>query len=312
MKFKKKQYLLIVSLGFLIVVSIIPRIHANSDEYELKIDDNSIIVYEVIDADEEKIEDLLDIADLDDDDFDYEEDDKIKYDVSSISGGSDEDDYVIYYKRYVNGEDHGAGAENIAKDPKDLAEDLEDLELDDYSITFVLTDTEDYIDEVGDEVSDTYKPFISTSGSSIVLNASFGGFLYWLKMDYDKRGILEEMSLVYDGEEIFNMEQKNYAKSPQVSFFWILIFILIIISVVIIAIIALVVFLMKKSKKKEPAKGSSPYISPVDTKTEQLTKTQVVTGAGIEKEPQKVQYCPECGEKRESDADFCVYCGYKF
>jgi hypothetical protein len=137
------------------------------------IDENSTVVWEVIDADEDQIEYLLERTDLDEDDFDYEEEDKIKYEIRSITENSEEEYYIISYDHYENDEDHGTKAERVAMDPEELAEDLEeDFELDDYSITFVLTDTEDYIDDVGDDVSDIYKPFVYTSGS---LDLSFSG-----------------------------------------------------------------------------------------------------------------------------------------
>lgn len=297
---------------FLIFSSITPIIYCDSDEYEIDIDENSTIVWEVIDADEEQIDYLLSVTELDEDDFDYEEEDKIKYEINSISEISEDEYYVISYDQYENDENQGAKAERIAMDPEELAEDLEDFELDDYSITFVLTDTEDYIDEVGDDVSDTYKPFVYTSGSSIILNGSVGGFLFWLKMDYDEHGILEELSLVYDGAEIFNMEQKSYTKSNQLPLFWLIIVGLLIISSIIIVVVALVVILTKKAKKKRPLKAPAPIKPGAEAEPEQLTKTQIASEAEIKEEPEKTQYCTNCGIKRETDAAFCPYCGYKY
>lgn len=312
MKIQTKHNLLTIIVVFLTLFSITPLFYCDSDEYEIGIDENSTIVWEVIDADEDQIEYLLSETDLDEDDFDYEEEDKIKYEINSISEVSDEEYYVISYDHYENDEHQGSKAERIAMDPEDLAEDLEDFELEDYSITFVLTDTEDYIDEVGDKVSDTYKPFVYTSGSSIILNGSVGGFLFWLKMDYDERGILEEISLVYKGQEIFNMEQKSYTKSNDLPLFWLIIVVLLILSAVIIVVVALIVVLTKKAKKKRAPKAPAPIKPFADAEPEQLTKTQIVPEAEIEKEPDKTQYCMNCGTKRDTDAAFCSYCGSKF
>ncbi len=312
MMIQKTHNFLLVIVVFLVLFSMTPAIYCDSDEYEVGIDENSTIVWEVIDADEDQIEYLLSVTDLDKDDFDYEKEDKIKYEINSISEVSDEEYYIISYDYYENDEDQGPKAERIAMDPEDLAEDLEDLELDDYSITFVLTDTEDYVDKVGDKVSDTYKPFIYSSGSSVILNGSFGGFLFWLKMDYDKRGILEEISLVYDGKEIFNMEQRSYTKSNQLPLFWLIIILLLIISAIVIVVVALVVVLTKKAKKKRLPKAPTPIKPSADAEPEQLTKTQVVSQAEIKKEPVKTQFCANCGTKRDADAEFCTYCGSKF
>ena len=198
-------------------------------------------------------------------------------------------------------------------DPGDLAEDLEeDFELDDYSITFVLTDTEDYIDEVGDEISDTYKPFVYTSGASVILNGSVGGFLFWLKIDYDEHGILEEISLVYDGQEIFNMEQKSYTKSDRLPVIWVIIIVLLIIAAIIIIVIAIIVVVVKKAKRKKVPKAVEPT-KPSDTvETEQIPKTQLPPKEEVKKEPKKKQFCANCGTERDKDATFCTYCGSKF
>ena len=149
------------------------------------------------------------------------------------------------------------------------------------------------------------------SGSSIVLNGSIGAFLFWLKMDYDEHGILEEMSLVYDGEEIFNMEQRSYTKSNVLPLFWGLIIMLLVIVGVIILVVALVVVLIKKSKKKR-APMAPVLIKPApDTQPEQLAETQKVSVTQVEKESEKILYCPNCGAKKDSDALFCTYCGSK-
>ncbi len=312
MKIPKKHNLLTIIVVLLTICSITPIFYCDSDEYEIGIEENSKVVWEIIDADEDQLEQLLSLTDLDEDDFDYEEEDKIKYEINSISEVSDEEYYVISYDHYENDEDKGTKAERIAMDPEELSEDLEDFELDDYSITFVLTDTEDYIDEVGDKVSDTYKPFIYTSGSSIILNGSVGGFLFWLKMDYDERGILEEMSLVYKGEEIFNMEQKSYTKSNELPLLWLLIVGLIIFSAIIIVVVALVVVLTKRAKKKRVPKAPAPIKPSAYAEPEQLAKIQLVSETETKKGPEKTQYCVNCGTKKEKDATYCVYCGSKF
>ncbi len=312
MRIQKKHNFLLVSILFLVLFSMTPAIYCDSDEYEMGIDENGIIVWEVIDADEDQIEYLLSVAELDEDDFDYEEEDEIKYEINSITEVSDEEYYIISYDEYENDEDQGTKAEKIAMDPGELAEDLEDFELDDYSITFVLTDTEDYIDEVGDDVSDTYKPFVYTSGSSVILNGSVGSFLFWLKMDYDKHGILEEILLVYDGQEIFNMEQKSYTKSNRLPLIWIIIIFLLIIGAIITIVIALIVVLTKHAKKKKPKKVPTPSEPSVIAEPEQLEKTQIVSEDEAKKKPKKTQFCSNCGAERDTDSAYCTYCGSKF
>lgn len=297
---------------FLVLFSITPVAYCNNDEYEVGIAENSTIVWEVIDVDEDQIEYLLSVTDLDEDDFDYEEEDKIKYEINTISEVSDDEYYIISYDEYENDENQGARAERVAMDPGELAEDLEeDFQLDDYSITFILTDTEDYIDEVGDDVSDPYKPFVYTSGSSIILNSSVGD-LFWLKMDYDEHGILEEISLVYNGQEIFNMELKSYTKSNQPPLFWIIIVLLLIIGAVIIVVVALVIVLTKKAKKKRPPKAPVLIKPATEAEPEKLTKTKIAPEAESKKELDKTKFCVNCGSERDTDAAYCTYCGAKF
>ena len=308
---KIQNFLPLIILCF-VLFSVTPVIYCDSDEYELGIDENSTVVWEVIDADEDQIEYLLSVAELDEDDFDYEEEDKIKYEINSITENSEEEYYIISYNQYENDEDKGSKAERIAMDPDELADDLEDFELDDYSITFVLTDTEDYIDEVGDDVSDEYKPFVYTSGSSVILNGSVGGFLFWLKMDYDERGILEELSLVYDSNEIFNMEQKSYTKSDRLPLIWGIIIVLIILGAIVTLVIALIVVLTKHAKKKKPPKAPAPTKPSDAAESEQLEKTQIVSEDTAKEEPKKTQFCPNCGTERDMDSTYCTYCGAKF
>ena len=124
MKIQTKHNLLTIIVIFLILFSISPVFYCDSDEYEIDIDENSTIVWEVIDADEDQIEYLLSVTDLDEDDFDYEEEDKIKYEINSIGEVSDEEYYMISYNHYENDEEKGSKTERIAMDPEDLAEDL--------------------------------------------------------------------------------------------------------------------------------------------------------------------------------------------
>ena len=312
MTIQKIQNFLPLIILCLVLFSVTPVIYCDSDEYEIGIDENSTVVWEVIDADEDQIEYLLSVAELDEDDFDYEEEDKIKYEINSITEVSDEEYYIISYNQYENDEDQGSKTERVAMEPDELAEDLEDFELDDYSITFVLTDTEDYIDEVGDDVSDAYKPFVYTSGSSVILNGSVLSFVFWLKMDYDERGILEELSLVYDGQEIFNMEQKSYTKSDRLPLIWVIIIVLIILGAIVTLVIALIVVLTKHAKKKKPPKVSAPT-KPSDTaEPEQLEKTKIISEDKEKEEPKKTHFCSNCGTEIDIDATYCAYCGAKF
>jgi hypothetical protein len=310
MKIQKKKNLLTIIVTLLILFSIIPVFYCDTDDYEIDVDENGKVVWEVTDVDEDELDNLLSLSDLDADEFDYEEEDRIKYEINSISEVPDEY-YVINYNYYENDEDLGAKSEKIAMDPGDMAEDWEDLSLDDYSVMFVLTDTKDYLDEFGDEVSDSYKKFIYNSGSSIILNGTIGGFLFWLEMDYDDRGIIEEFTLVYDGQEIFKMEQKNYSRSTESPF--LLLVILIIIGIIILSgVVALIVVLSKKAKKQKKVITPTPIISPYKSEGETSIKTNEVTETEVKKEPEKTEYCPNCGSEKEKDAVFCTYCGSKF
>jgi hypothetical protein len=309
---QKKYYLLFIVIILLPLFSIMPICYCDSDDYELGIDENRKVVWEVTDVDEDELEQFLASSNLDEDDFDYEEEDTFVYEINSITEVSDQY-YSIEFYYYENDKNEGLKSEKIAIDPEDMADDWEDQTLDDYSLEFVLTDTDDYLDEFGDKVSDTYKDLIYTSGSSIILNATVGGFLFWLKMKYDKRGILEDYSLVYDGVQLFEIELKNYSKTNELPLFLIIIGIVIII-IIVVAVITVVVVLNKKAKIKKKTTTTTPIGSPVDIKTEDTTKTKEVSKVEIKKESEKIDniYCENCGSKRELNAQFCPYCGTKF
>jgi hypothetical protein len=309
---QKKYYLLFIIVTLLPLFSITPKSYCASDDYKVGIAENSKVVWEVTNVDKDKLEQFLSSANLNEDDFDYKEDDKFIYEINSITEVSDKY-YLISFNYYENDENKGPKSEKIAKDPKDMAEDWEDQSLDDYSVMFVLTDTKEYLKEFGNKISDTYKNLIYTTSSSIILNGTVGSFLFWLKMKYDKRGILEEFSLVYDSAELFKIELKNYSKTNELPFFLIIIGIIIVI-IVIAAVIAVVVVLNKKAKVKRKAITTTPIVPPADVKTEDLTKAKGVSDAEIKKEPGKREniYCENCGSKRELNAKFCPFCGNKF
>ena len=310
MKIQKKYDFLTFSVMILILFSISPAFYCDSDDYELDVDENGNVVWEVTDVDQDQLDSLLSLADLDADEFDYEEEDRIKYEINSINEISNEY-YIITYNYYENDEDLGARSEKIAMDPGDMAEDWEDLSLDDYSVMFVLTDTKDYLNEFGDEVSDSYKKIVYNSGSSIIINGSVGGFFFWLEMDYDDRGIIEEFSLVYKGQEIFKMVQKNYSRSTE-SPSLVLIFLIVIGIIILLAVVGLIVVLSKKSKKQNKLITPAPKVSPVKLEAETMIKTKEAPKTEIEKEHIKPVYCQNCGSEREKDAIFCTYCGSKF
>jgi hypothetical protein len=310
MKIQKNYNLLTYILMILILFSISPKFYCASNDYEVGVDENGKIVWEVTDVDKDELDYLLSLSDLDVDEFDYEEEDRIKYEINSINEISDEY-YIINYDYYENDENLGAKSEKIAMDPGDMAEDWEDLSLDDYSVMFVLIDTKDYLKEFGDEVSESYKKYIYNSGSSIILNGTIGGFLFWFEMDYDDRGIIEEFSLVYDGQEIFKMEQKNYSRSTEAPFFLLLLFI-VIGTIILSGVVVVIVVLSKKSKKQKKLITPTPIYSPAKAETENLIKTKEVSKTEIEGVPEKTVYCQNCGAEREKDAIFCTYCGSKF
>ncbi|MFX0070102.1 MAG: zinc ribbon domain-containing protein [Candidatus Hermodarchaeota archaeon] len=311
MKIQKLHNSLTVVMMVLILFSMSPLFYCDSDDYEIDVDENSKVVWKVSDVDEDKLDYLLSVSDVDVDEFDYEEDDKITFEINSIDEISDEY-YIIRYDYYENDEELGTRAEYIAMDPEDLADDLEDLALEEYSTMFVLTDTRDYLDEFGDEVADIYKNIIYNAGSSIIINSTIGTFLFWLEMEYDDRVILEELSLVYDVQEIFKMEQKNYSRLPEFPIFLVLIIIIIIVIVVLLGVVGLIVFFNKNAKKNRKIITPIPTESPDKTEELSLVKSKEDSKTESEREPVKTLYCPNCGTEKEKDAVFCTYCGTKF
>lgn len=317
MMIRKSYYLLTLIIVFIPLISLTPLVYCDSDDYDLGIEENTIVVWRINEVDKEQIEDFFEDSDeLDDSYFDYEEDDKIRFEINTISENSEEEYYTVSYTEFVNDESKGARAQRIAMDPKDIAEDWEeDLDLGEFSIMFILTDTKDYLDDFEDEIDPIYKPFVYVSGSSIIINNTLLMPHFWLKMDYDEDGILEEFSFVLDGDEIFAMELRSYSKQDQFPLLGLIIAIVIItILAVVIGVVVLVVVLVKKAKKKSKVVPPAPQKPPVDTKPEGVIRTKEPTEAEVKKEPEKIDYgyCENCGSKRESDATFCSYCGSKF
>jgi len=314
---RKSYYLLTLTIVLIPLISLTPLVYCDSDDYDLGIEENTKVVWRINEVDEEKLEDFFDDSDeLDDSYFDYEEDDKVRFEINSISENSEEEYYTVSYTEFVNDESKGARAQRIAMDPKDMAEDWEeDLDLGEFSIMFILTDTKDYLDDFEDEIDPIYKPFVYVSGSSIIINNTFLMPHFWLKMEYDEDGILEEFTFVLDGDEIFAMELRSYSKQDQFPLLGLIIAIIIItILAVVIGVVVLVVVLVKKARKKTKVVPPVPQKPPVDTKPEGVIRTKEPTEAEVKKEPEKIDYgyCENCGSKRESDATFCSYCGSKF
>ncbi len=314
---RKSYCLLTLTIVLIPLISLTPLVYCDSDDYDLGIEENTKAVWRINEVDEEQIEDFFEDSDeLDDSYFDYEEDDKVRFDINTISENSEDEYYTVSYNEFVNDESNGARAQRIAMDPKDMAEDWEeDLDLGEFSIMFVLTDTRDYLHDFEDEIDPIYKLFVYVSGSSIIINNTLLTPHFWLKMDYSEDGILEEFTFVLDGDEIFAMELRSYSKQDQFPLLGLIIAIVIItLLAVVIGVVVLVVVLVKKAKKKRKVVPATPQKPPVDTKPEGLIRTKELTEAGVKKEPEKTDYgyCENCGSKRESDAAFCSYCGSKF
>ncbi len=314
---RKSYCLLTLTIVLIPLISLSPLVYCDIDDYDLGIEENSVAVWRINEVDEDKLEEFFDDSDeLDDSYFDYEEDDKVRFEISSISENSEEEYYTVGYTEYVNDESKGARAQRIAMDPKDIAEDWEeDLDLGEFSIMFILTDTKDYLDDFDDEIDPIYKPFVYVSGSSIIINNTLLMPHFWLKMDYSEDGILEEFTFVLDGDEIFAMELRSYSKQDQFPLLGLIIAIVIItILAIVIGVVVLVVVLVKKAKKKRKIVPATPQKPPVDTKPEGVIRTKEPAEAGVKEEPEKIDYgfCEKCGSKRESDEAFCSYCGSKF
>ena len=300
---RRKSYcFLILAIVLIPLISLTPLVYCDSDDYDLGIEENTIVVWRINEVDKEQIEDFFEDSDeLDDSYFDYEEDDKVRFDINTISENSEGEYYTVSYTEFVNDESNGARAQRIAMDPKDMAEDWEeDLDLGEFSIMFVLTDTRDYLHDFEDEIDPLYKLIVYVSGSSIIINNTFLTPHFWLKMDYSEDGILEEFSFVVEGDEIFGMELRSYSKQDQFPLLGVIIaIVLITILAIVIGVVVLVVVLVKKAKKKRKVIPAAPQEPPE---------------AEVKKEPEKIDFgfCEKCGSKRESDAAFCSYCGSKF
>ena len=317
MMIRKSYYFLTFIIVLIPLISLSPLAYCDSDDYELGIEENTKVVWRINEVDEEQIEDFFEDSDeLDDSYFDYEEDDKIKFEISSISENSEEEYYTVSYTEYVNDESEGARAQRIAMDPKDMAEDWEeDFDLGGFSIMFILTDTKDYLDDFEDEIDPIYKYFVYVSGSSIIINNTLLTPHFWLKMDYNEDGILEEFTFVLDGDEIFAMELRSYSKQDQFPLLGLIIAIVIItLLAIVVGVVVLVVVLVKRAKKKRKVVPTAPIKTQVDTKPEEVIRTKEPVEAGIKEELEKIDYgfCEKCGSKRESNAAFCSYCGSKF
>jgi len=319
----KKKYLIFLITVIIFNLALIPVVFVRSDDYDLSIDENTVIEWEVTTANEDELEQYFSYStDYDESDFDYEEGDEIKVEISSIT--EYDDYYYVECKYYENSENQGYLYEKVAIDPADLAEDLAEDYGDSYSVVFICTDTKDYLAEFDENVPPAYSYFVYASGSALFINLTSSGYPYCIIVEYDEDGIQEKLSLLKDNLLIFEMELQDVSHLNPFATFLMIFIIVNIVVIILIAVIVTVVILSKRSKKKvspktqptpqlTPTPAPQPYAIPkvsIPTQPTEFPKEKLETEEGEAKVEAK--YCEHCGALKDKDDKFCPFCGVKY
>jgi len=299
-------------LSFLILV--IPSASADSDEYDLGFDENTEITWEFKRVNEEKLEEFLDVYDIDylALDLDYKEGDKLMYKLTNYD--DEEDYYKLYFNVYEDDELIGYTHAKIAKDPEDLAADLfDDISQIDftYDFIFVLPKTKDYIQEFGAAIPAIYNLFVGVSYRSIIIDSTVVGLQDIIVLKYDDDGILEEFKIYYQGYLILVIELDDVSKN-EFNLYLFSIIIMTIVIIVVVNIVVAIVLITKHKKKREIADRTlAPKKEIISSEATKGSISPMITDKStiiLE----DINYCEMCGTKRKLNNKFCTNCGNKF
>ncbi|MFW9899474.1 MAG: zinc ribbon domain-containing protein [Candidatus Thorarchaeota archaeon] len=297
---------LIITLNF----AILPIIFADDDDYDVGFDENTVIVWRCETAKEYYLEQFYAI--VEDYDFEYldiEEEDKIKFEIRSIT---EYDDYYTVYFTFFEGKDlddsdnKGIYSETISKDPEDLIESWLYGEEFETSILFILTDTKDYLKELNENIPQIFQIAAYATCTTLVLNGTAIGFPYWITIRFNDDGILDRLELYYEKMLIYEIELRSV--KPSENYFVIILLVIVITSIiaVIVAIIVVLIYLHQKSARSERELPQIPHDEVIISEPVQKPiETSILKKEYVKK------YCTYCGNKRETGDNFCIFCGKK-
>jgi len=311
----KRVYLVIFVLCFSIMF--VSSARADSDEYDLELDENTEITWEFTTVNEALLEELFKRYDVDYEalNHDIEEGDEIKYKLTSYD--EEDDYYMLYFNVYEDDELEGYTTHKIAKDPDDLSADWYTLPGEpvsnygnSYDLLIILTDTRDYLEDFDNSIPAADHDRVYSTSSSIVINNTV---LYRDDIgifEYDEDGILEKFTLIYKDVPILIIELDDVSKS-QLSILVFLIIGIIIAGVVVLLAVGIILIVKNKNKipvKITPLDPKKGVIAPPISETPRTIPTTNQAASGS----QKIRYCDLCGAKRDVDALFCTSCGNRF
>lgn len=310
----------ILSLASLLLccsIVVFQSVRADSDEYDLGIEEDTEITWEFTKVNEEMLEELFELYEVEYEAiyFDYKEGDELKYKLTSYD---EEDDYYrLYFNVYENDELEGYTTHKVAKDPDDLSADWyavagqTNIEYGDtYDLAIILTDTRDYLKEFDESIPSWDHERVYATSKSIVINNTDVNREDVAIFEYDEDGILEVFTLIYKNIIILEIELDDVSKSEFNLFFLILI-VVIISSVVIVLVVAILLIIRQgkkvpvKVKAVELKKEIVPFQAPIESIPATIADNSVM---GVE----EIIFCELCGAKKEVDAIFCTNCGNKF
>jgi len=224
------------------------------EEYQLTLTEGTTLIYEYTKVDEDLLEDLADSTGVEEyeDLAEIDEGDQLKMVIATIE--KEEDHWIIMVELYKGKEFEERGEDlevKIYKDPSDLKDKiLEEVDDDDdqSNLYFLPVNVKEYLDNFEESVIEDERYFeaeyeLSVDDTELTFDYTPLGYSDTIEQTYNEDGILEEFTILCNGEDAFKRELIDIS---QESFNILSITILSIISISAISTIIGIYILRKK------------------------------------------------------------------
>lgn len=232
------------------------------DEYQLTLTEGTTLIYEYTKVDEDLLEDLADSTGVEEfeDLAEIDEGDQLKMVIMTIE---EEDDRWVITVELYKGKNFEERAEDldvkVYKDPSDLKDKILDEEESDQShLYFLPVNVKDYLDNLEESVLKDERYYeteyeLSVDDTELTFDYTVVGYSDTIEQVYTNDGILEEFTILCNGEDAFKRELINISQEIVNA---LSITILSVISVVASSvIIGMYIFKKKKYVASDPEKN---------------------------------------------------------